>query len=155
MPINYAFWYRAVPHILAHSVKLDFGPKSSFRNEFRAWAGFGIVISGTGRVRASKWGPFATLCWSHISDILQYCITVHPTPDVTVQTRTDPPISVSICSALCQQNTNSCWTVSEVHSNEGTWRKTFDKQCHQHLERVEDFSSQLSRPKLQSQQHGG
>jgi len=28
----------------------------------RALAGFGLVISGSGRVQASKWGPFTTLC---------------------------------------------------------------------------------------------
>jgi len=44
------------------SVNLAFGPKSGFKNKCRARAGFGLVISGSGRVQASKWGPFTTLC---------------------------------------------------------------------------------------------
>jgi len=53
--------YPAVAHILTHSVNLAFGPKSGFKNKCRARAGFGLVISGLGRVRASKCGTFTTL----------------------------------------------------------------------------------------------
>jgi len=40
---------------------LAFGPKSRFKNKFRARAGFGLVISGSVSVWASKWSPFSTL----------------------------------------------------------------------------------------------
>ena len=42
----------AVAHILTYSVNLTFGPKSDFKSVCRA--AFEIVISGVGRVRASK-----------------------------------------------------------------------------------------------------
>ena len=47
---------------LNSSVNLAFRPKSGFKNKCRAGAVFGLVISGSGRVQASKWGPFTTLC---------------------------------------------------------------------------------------------
>ena len=51
---------------------------------------------------------------------------------------------------------SSCWTVYGIHCNGGAWRRTSDKQCHQHPETVENFNSKLSRRKLrQRQQHGG
>jgi len=48
------FCFSAVAHILTPSVNLAFGPKSGFKNNCRARAGFGLVISGSGRVQASK-----------------------------------------------------------------------------------------------------
>ena len=56
------FCYSAVAHILTSSVNLAFELKLGFKNKCRAWAGFGLVISSSGRVQASKWGPFTTLC---------------------------------------------------------------------------------------------
>jgi len=44
--------YRAVAHILSHSVSSAFGAKSDFKNKCRARAGFRLVISGPGRVQA-------------------------------------------------------------------------------------------------------
>jgi len=61
-PAHNVFCYSAVEHILTPSVNLAFRPKSGFKNKCRARAGFGLVISGSGRVQASKWGPFTTLC---------------------------------------------------------------------------------------------
>jgi len=55
------FCYSAVAHISTPSVNLTFGPKSGFKNKCRPRAGFGLVISASGRVQASKWGPFTTL----------------------------------------------------------------------------------------------
>ena len=52
------FCYSADAHILTSSINLAFRPKSGFR----ARAGFGLVIAASGRVQASNWGPFATLC---------------------------------------------------------------------------------------------
>jgi len=56
------FCHSTVAHILTPSVDLAFGPKSGFKNNCRARSGFGLVISGSGRVQASKWGPFTILC---------------------------------------------------------------------------------------------
>ena len=61
-PAHNVFCYSAVAHILTLSVNLAFRPKSGFKNKCRDWARFGIVISGSGRVQASKWGPFTNLC---------------------------------------------------------------------------------------------
>jgi len=48
-----------------HSLrKCDFRAISGFKNICRA--GFGLVISGSGRVRDSKWGPFTTLVISKL-----------------------------------------------------------------------------------------
>jgi len=53
--------YAVVLHIWTPSVNLAFTPKSGFKNKCRARTGFGLVISGWGRVQASKWDPFTTL----------------------------------------------------------------------------------------------
>jgi len=60
----HVFCYSAVGSCayLTPSVSLTFKPKSGFKNSYRARAGFGLVISGSGRFQASKWGPFTTLC---------------------------------------------------------------------------------------------
>jgi len=54
IPEHNVFCYSAVAHILNPSVNLAFGPKSDFKNNCQARAGFGLVISGSGRVQASK-----------------------------------------------------------------------------------------------------
>jgi len=41
---------------------LAFRPQSGFKNKCRARARLGLVISGSCRVQASKWGPFTSLC---------------------------------------------------------------------------------------------
>jgi len=56
------FCYSAVAHILTPSVNLAFRPKPGYKNKCRARVGFGLMISGSGRVKASKWVPFTTLC---------------------------------------------------------------------------------------------
>jgi len=53
-PAHDVFCYSAVAHILTTSVNVAFRPKSGFKNKCRARAGFGLVISGSGRVQASK-----------------------------------------------------------------------------------------------------
>jgi len=53
-PAHNVFCYSAVAHILTPSVNLAFKPKSGFKNKCRARAVFGLVISGSGRVQASK-----------------------------------------------------------------------------------------------------
>jgi len=53
-PANNVFCYSAVAHILTLSVNLAFRPKSGFKNKCPARAGFGLVISGSDRVQASK-----------------------------------------------------------------------------------------------------
>jgi len=60
----HVFCYSAVGSCayLTPSVSLTFKPKSGFKNSYRARAGFGLVISGSGRFQASKWGLFTTLC---------------------------------------------------------------------------------------------
>ena len=62
-------------------------------------------------------------------------IIVDSTPDITHLDQL-----AGVCSALCQQKRIFCWTVSEVHCNGGSWRRTSDKQCHQHPERLENFN---------------
>jgi len=52
--------YPAVGHILTRLVNSAFDPKSGFKNKSRARARFKIVNFGSGRVRASKWGPVTT-----------------------------------------------------------------------------------------------
>ena len=42
--------------------KVGFQAKIWFQNKCRARPRFGLVISGSGRVQASKWGHFPTLC---------------------------------------------------------------------------------------------
>jgi len=54
IPEHNVFCYSAVAHILTHSVNLAFGPKLGFKNKCRSRAGFGLVISGSGWVQASK-----------------------------------------------------------------------------------------------------
>jgi len=56
------FCHSAVAHIITSSVNLAFRPKPGYKNKCRARAGFELMISGSGRVQASKWGPFTTLC---------------------------------------------------------------------------------------------
>jgi len=46
--------YSAVAHFLTPSVNLAFGPKSGFKDKYRARAVFGLVVLGSGRVQASK-----------------------------------------------------------------------------------------------------
>ena len=47
------FCYSTVAHILTPSVNLVFEPKSGFTNECRVRGGFGLMISGSGRIQAS------------------------------------------------------------------------------------------------------
>ena len=61
-PANNVFCYSAVAHIVTPLLNLAFRPKSGFKIKCRTRAGFRRVISGSGRVQASKWGPFTTLC---------------------------------------------------------------------------------------------
>jgi len=61
-PAHNVFCYSAVAHIFTPLVTLAFGPKSGFKNKCLARAGFGIEISGSGRVQVSKGGPFTILC---------------------------------------------------------------------------------------------
>ena len=56
------FCYSAVAHILTPSVNLASRPESSFKNKCRARAMLELVIWTSGRVQASTWGPFTTLC---------------------------------------------------------------------------------------------
>jgi len=49
-------------YVKTPSVNLACRPKLGLKNECRPRAGFGLVISGSGRVQASKWGPFPKLC---------------------------------------------------------------------------------------------
>jgi len=51
-PVHYVFYYPAVAHISTHSVNLAFGPKWGFKIQCRARVG--LVISASGRVRASE-----------------------------------------------------------------------------------------------------
>ena len=70
----------AVLHIWSPSVNLAFRPKSGFKNKCRVRAGLGLVISGSGRVQASKWGPFATRLW-YVCRVQQGEIErMHPPP---------------------------------------------------------------------------
>ena len=56
--------------VYLHSLgKFGFRAKSGFKNKCWARAGFGLVISGSGQVRASKWGPFTTLVWRAFHDM--------------------------------------------------------------------------------------
>jgi len=48
------FCYSAVAHILTPSVNVAYRPKSGFKNKCRSRASFGLVISGSGRIQASK-----------------------------------------------------------------------------------------------------
>jgi len=52
---------RSCAYLKTLSVNLAFGSKSGFKNKCRAQARFGLVISGSGQVQASKWDPFTTL----------------------------------------------------------------------------------------------
>ena len=61
-PAHNVFCYSAVAHILTRSVNLAFELKLGFKNKCRTRAGLAFVISSSGRVQASKWGPFTTLC---------------------------------------------------------------------------------------------
>ena len=53
-PAHNVFCYSAVAHILTPSVNLAFEFKLGFKNLCRASAGFGLVISSSDRVQASK-----------------------------------------------------------------------------------------------------
>ena len=53
-PANNVFCYSAVAHIVTPLVNLAFRSKSGFKNKCRTRAGFRLVISGSGRVQASK-----------------------------------------------------------------------------------------------------
>jgi len=82
-PAHNVFCYSAVAHIITSSVNLAFELKWGFKNKCRAWAGFGLVISSSGRVQASKWGPFTTLC-GYVGRGQQGVIEMtHPTPTST------------------------------------------------------------------------
>jgi len=61
-PAHKVFHYSTVTLISTPSVNSAFRHKSGFKNKCRARSGFGLAISGPGRVQASKWGLFATLC---------------------------------------------------------------------------------------------
>jgi len=51
IPVHYVFWYPAVAHILTYLVNLAFGPKSGFKNKCRAWAGFGLGLGSSFKMR--------------------------------------------------------------------------------------------------------
>ena len=53
-PANNVFCYSAVAHIVTPLVNLAFRPKSGFKNKCRTRARLRLVISGSGRVQASK-----------------------------------------------------------------------------------------------------
>jgi len=53
-PAHNVFCYSAVGHILTPLVNLAFEPTWGFKNKCRTRAGFGLVISGSGWVQASK-----------------------------------------------------------------------------------------------------
>ena len=74
--MHYILWYPADALILTHSVNVTFGPKSGFKNKCQAWTGFGLVISGSSRVRASKWDPFTTLVHGY-TKFGDHCLRVH------------------------------------------------------------------------------
>ena len=59
--VHCIFWYSAVAHTLSHSVNVAFGPKLGFKNKCRTRSGFGLVITGSGRIWTWKWSPFTTL----------------------------------------------------------------------------------------------
>ena len=61
IPAHNVFCYSAVAHIFTPLVTMAFGSKSGFKNKCRARAGFGLEVSGSGRIQASKWGPFTIL----------------------------------------------------------------------------------------------
>jgi len=61
-PAHNVFCYSTVAHILTPSVNLALRPKSGFKNKCLARSGFGLAISGSGRVQASQWGHFTNLC---------------------------------------------------------------------------------------------
>ena len=79
-PANNVFCYSAIAHIATPLVKLAFRPKSGFKNKCRTQTGFRLVMSGSGRVQASKWGPFTTLCGyvgrGHLGEFWR----IHPPP---------------------------------------------------------------------------
>ena len=52
IPEHNVFRYSAVAHALTPLVNLAFGSKSGFKYKCRARAGYGLVISGSGRVQA-------------------------------------------------------------------------------------------------------
>ena len=80
-PGNNVFCYSAVAHIVSPLVHLAFRPKSGFKNKGRTRAGFRLVISGSGRVQASKWGAFTTLCvFVGKGQQAEIERTVHPPP---------------------------------------------------------------------------
>ena len=62
-PAHNVFCYSAFAHILTRSVNLAFRLKSGFKSKCRVRAVFGLVISVSVRVQASKRGPLTTLCW--------------------------------------------------------------------------------------------
>jgi len=74
------FYYSTVAHILTPSVNLCFGPKAGFKNKFLARAVFGLVISGSVRVQASKWSLFTTLCGYVCSCQQGEILRMHPPP---------------------------------------------------------------------------
>jgi len=53
-PAINVFCYSAVANIVTPLVNLAFRPKLGFKNKCRTRAGFSLVISGSGRVQASK-----------------------------------------------------------------------------------------------------
>jgi len=83
MPEHNIFCYSAVAHISTPSVNVAFDPKSGFKNKCRARAGFGLVISGSGRVQASKWGPCTTLCGYVRRGQQEEIERIHPPPTIS------------------------------------------------------------------------
>ena len=83
-PARNVFCYSAVAHILIPSVNLAFELKLGFKSKCLAWAGLVLVISSTGRVQASKWSPFTTLCCGYVCREQQGEIErMHPPPTST------------------------------------------------------------------------
>ena len=82
-PAHDVFCYSAVAHILTSSVNLAFELILGFKNKCQAWAGFGLVISSSGRVQASKRGPFTTLCGYVCREQQVEIERMHPPPTST------------------------------------------------------------------------
>jgi len=82
-PANNVFCYSAVAHILTPSVNLAFELKLGFKNKCRPRAGFGLVISSSGRVQVSNRDLFTTLCGNVCTEQQGEIERIHPPPTST------------------------------------------------------------------------
>ena len=82
-PAHNVFCYSAVAHILTPSVNFGFRLNMGFRNKYRARSGLGLVISGSGRVPASKWSPFTTVRGYVCREQQEEIERIHPPPTST------------------------------------------------------------------------